>query len=48
MKVKKHFEKYFNFPQDNEKGINSLINAYRRYGHLQAAIDPLNLGCRGR
>uniref|UniRef100_A0A915MEQ2 Transketolase-like pyrimidine-binding domain-containing protein n=1 Tax=Meloidogyne javanica TaxID=6303 RepID=A0A915MEQ2_MELJA len=34
--------------EDNEKGINSLINAYRRYGHLQAAIDPLNLGCRGR
>uniref|UniRef100_A0A1I8B0X7 Transket_pyr domain-containing protein n=1 Tax=Meloidogyne hapla TaxID=6305 RepID=A0A1I8B0X7_MELHA len=27
----------------NEKYISSLINAYRRYGHLQAAIDPLEL-----
>uniref|UniRef100_A0A914LX89 Transketolase-like pyrimidine-binding domain-containing protein n=1 Tax=Meloidogyne incognita TaxID=6306 RepID=A0A914LX89_MELIC len=36
------------FIEDNEKGINSLINAYRRYGHLQAVIDPLNLGCRER
>nr|CAD2132847.1 unnamed protein product [Meloidogyne enterolobii] len=36
------------FIEDNEKGINSLINAYRRYGHLQAVIDPLNLSCRER
>ncbi|KAF7637353.1 Transket_pyr domain-containing protein, partial [Meloidogyne graminicola] len=41
----KYFEKIIieNKEQEEINNINLLINAYRRYGHLQAEIDPLKL-----